>query len=128
MTEAFTAMISHGDLEAIVSLFNDSSTLEEPKIFPYGGIYRGRDKVRAGFLNMMSYWDDLAYVMPRMIDGGNTIVTRLPFSARSKATGKAVKLDVVEFWEFDDTDQLVGVTVLYSDTNQVLDALRTVAA
>jgi ketosteroid isomerase-like protein len=123
LTNAFNAMLDHGDLEAIISLFEDDSTLEEPAALPYGGKYRGRDAIRSAFLMMMDHWNDLELVMPRMIDGGKTVVTMLPFSARSKTSGRQVKLEVVEFWDFDDDDRLASVRVVYGDTKQVLDAL-----
>jgi ketosteroid isomerase-like protein len=122
MTDAFDAMISHGDLDAIISLFREDATFEEPDILPYGGVFRG-EQIRSGFLGMMAYWDDIEFVMPRMIDGGNVIVSILPFSARSKSTGIAVKFDITELWEFDDADNLVRVRIFYIDMKKILEAL-----
>jgi ketosteroid isomerase-like protein len=123
LTSAFHAMLDHGDLEAIVDLFEDSSTLEEPAILPYGGLFRGRDAIRSAMITVMDHWEDLEMVMPRMIDGGKTVVTMLPFNARAKTSGKPVNLEVVEFWEFNDDDRVSSVRVFYGDTKQVLDAL-----
>jgi hypothetical protein len=102
LTSAFHAMLDHGDLEAIVDLFEDSSTLEEPAILSYGGLFRGRDAIRSAMITVMDHWEDLEMVMPRMIDGGKTVVTMLPFN---------------------DDDRVSSVRVFYGDTKQVLDAL-----
>lgn len=123
MTDAFNAMIDHGDLDAIISLFAEDATFEEPDILPYGGVFRGRENIRSGFLGMMAYWDDIEFVMPRMIDGGDVIVSTMPFRAKSKATGTPAEFDIVELWEFDGGNNLVRVRIFYIEMKKILDAL-----
>jgi ketosteroid isomerase-like protein len=98
------------------------TTWTEMAGFPYAGTYVGPEAIVAGvFKRIGEEWNDYAFSLESLIDGGSTIVGIGTYAGAYKKTGKAMRARVVHVWDMDD-----GKVVRFeqfTDTKLVADAI-----
>jgi ketosteroid isomerase-like protein len=70
--------------------------------FPYAGTYVGSEAIIAGvFKRIGEEWDDYAFALERLVDGGSTIVGIGTYTGAYKSTGRTMRARVTHVWDMD---------------------------
>jgi ketosteroid isomerase-like protein len=120
--KAHYAASDRKEVEAMMAPITGQTTWTEMAGFPYAGTYVGPEAIVAGvFKRIGEEWNDYAFSLESLIDGGSTIVGIGTYAGAYKMTGKAMRARVVHVWEMDD-----GKVVRFeqfTDTKLVADAI-----
>ena len=120
--KAHYAASDRKDVAAMMAPITKQTVWTEMAGFPYAGTYVGPEAIIAGvFKRIGEEWDDYAFSLERLIDGGSTIVGIGTYSGAYKSTGKAMRARVTHVWDMDhgkvvrfeqftDTELVVGAT------------------
>jgi ketosteroid isomerase-like protein len=110
------------DIEAMMAPITGQTTWTEMAGFPYAGTYVGPEAIVVGvFKRIGEEWNDYAFSLESLIDGGSTIVGIGTYSGAYRKTGKAMRARVVHVWDMED-----GKVVRFeqfTDTRLVADAI-----
>ena len=119
--KAHYAASDRKDVEAMMAPITNQTVWTEMAGFPYAGTYVGPAAIIAGvFKRIGEEWDDYAFSLERLIDGGSTVVGIGTYSGAYKRTGKAMRARVIHVWDMDD-----GKVVRFeqfTDTELVVEA------
>ena len=90
------------DLPAmLVDLANDAQWTEMAG-FPCAGMHVGAQQViEKVFQALGAEWDDYAFRLERLVDGGDTIVGIGDYSGTYRRTGKTMQARVVHVWQLE---------------------------
>ena len=121
--KAHYAASDRRDVEAMMAPITEETRWTEMAGFPYAGTYIGSGAIIAGaFKRIGEEWDDYAFSLERLIDGGKTIVGIRTSSGRYKNIGKAMTARVVHVWDMEE-GRVVNFEQL-TDTRLVAEATR----
>ena len=119
--KAHYAASDRKDVEAMMAPITPQTVWTEMAGFPYAGTYVGPEAIIAGvFKRIGEDWDNYAFSLERLIDGGSTIIGIGTYSGAYKRTGKAMRARVVHVWDMN-----VGKVVRFeqfTDTELVVEA------
>jgi ketosteroid isomerase-like protein len=109
--------------EAIASLFAEDGIEVHPFGEPPGGPFRGRTQIKGFFEGFDSRYATWTHVeKSRMVDGRRAVWEGVA-QGTDKQTGKALRLPIVFFFEFDDAG-LVKEHRVYVDVHMVAEQLK----
>ncbi len=92
-----------GDFEAALAPVRPDTRWIEAAGFPTAGTYVGRDEIVAGVFGALgALFDDFAFVLERVVDGGDTQVGIGEYRGTARATGKPFRARVAHVWRFVD--------------------------
>lgn len=121
--KAHYAASDRKDVEAMMAPITTQTAWTEMAGFPYAGTYIGAEAIVAGvFKRIAEEWNDYAFSLESLIDGGVTIVGVGTYSGAYRKTGKVMRARVVHVWEMDD-----GKVVRFeqfTDTELVCEAIQ----
>jgi uncharacterized protein len=107
-----------GDLESAGAMMRDDFVLHEPPALPYGGEYHGV----AGFFEIMGRINEqfeTSLAAPvEYFDATDPVVIHLVGRFTSRATGEAVKMNVVELYYVRD-GKIAELDVYYKDPGAI---------
>lgn len=119
--KAHYAASDRKDVEAMMAPITTRTVWTEMAGFPYAGTYIGPEAIIAGvFKRIGEEWNDYAFSLERLVDGGSTIVGIGTYSGAYKRTGKAMQARVTHVWDMND-----GKVVRFeqfTDTELVVEA------
>ena len=111
------------DVAAMMAPITQQTVWTEMAGFPYAGTYVGPEAIITGvFKRIGEEWDDYAFSLERLIDGGSTVVGIGTYSGAYKRTGKAMRARVVHVWDMDNGK--VARFEQFTDTELVVEATR----
>lgn len=120
--KAHYAASDRKDIDAMMAPITRETRWTEMAGFPYAGTYVGSEAIVAGvFERIGEDWENYAFSLENLIDGGSTIVGIGTYSGAFRKTGKAMRARVVHVWDMDD-----GKVVRFeqfTDTKLVVDAI-----
>jgi len=100
--KAHYAASDRKDVEAMMSPITQQTVWTEMAGFPYAGTYVGPEAIIAGvFRRIGEEWDDYAFALERLIDGGSTIVGIGTYTGAYKSTGRTMRVRVTHVWDMD---------------------------
>ncbi|WP_025199377.1 nuclear transport factor 2 family protein, partial [Brucella sp. BO2] len=74
------------------------------------------------FAALGAVWDDYTFTLDRLLDAGSDVVAIGNYTARNKATGKAMDVRVVHVWGV--ADGKIRRFEQFTDTLRVAEAMR----
>jgi uncharacterized protein len=115
--ERFMAATRAGDKAALAEMVHPEFELIEPTGVPYEGTFRGLAGWRKLARAVVEAWEDFS-VEPIAFPGESedSFVVKLRLSGRSRKTGRAFEMSVLELWTFRD-GKLIGISPHYFDTH-----------
>ncbi|EFM55999.1 nuclear transport factor 2 family protein [Brucella inopinata] len=91
--------------------------------FPCAGTYVGPEAIVENvFAALGAAWDDYTFTLDRLLDAGSDVVAIGNYTARNKATGKAMDVRVVHVWGV--ADGKIRRFEQFTDTLRVAEAMR----
>ena len=118
-----------GDVPGLLGAMSPDIVWNEAENFPYadGNPYVGPMAVAGGvFARCGGEWDGFAAVPEEILDAGDTVVALGHYLGTYKATGRAMRTQMVHVWRI--IDGKVTAFQQYADTLQVARAIGTVPA
>lgn len=110
--------IAQADWDTVNSILSPELVLTEASGLPYGGTYVGHQ----GFLDLMmkldQTWNDLHPEDMHLSAAGETVLADFLVVGSSKATGREIRMRLIEKWTFEK-GQIVAGCVFYYDTHEV---------
>jgi uncharacterized protein len=120
--EAFAAL-ARNDMEGFFRDFDDNSELIEVDSLPYGGTYRGKEKIQAISKRIMTeYWHDFAFDVDTSTYGEDCVVTIGTLRGKNPKNGKKWSIPFAEVWKVR-AGRVSQIIPIYGDTKSVLDTL-----
>ncbi|MFQ0812528.1 DUF4440 domain-containing protein [Brucella anthropi] len=90
--------------------------------FPCAGTYVGPMAIVENvFAALGAAWDDYTFTLDRLLDAGDDVVATGNYTARNKATGKAMDVRVVHVWGV--ADGKIRRFEQFTDTLRVAEAM-----
>lgn len=109
----YLQLVGEQDLEAVLALFADSISVEDPVGGPTGTHVVGLDAVsnffKKGFARTRP---SPTLTGPVVTTGGNEVA--VPFTLRLELMGKHHELDVVDVIQFDDRGQIISLRAFWN--------------
>ncbi|APX68032.1 MULTISPECIES: nuclear transport factor 2 family protein [unclassified Brucella] len=91
--------------------------------FPCAGTYVGPEAIVENvFAALGAAWDDYTFTLDRLLDAGSDVVAIGNYTARNKATGRAMDVRVVHVWGV--ADGKIRRFEQFTDTLRVAEAMR----
>lgn len=88
------------DIDGMMADLADDVQWTEMAGFPCAGTYIGKPQIIEGVFKVLgSQWNDYAFTLERLIDGGESIVGIGDYSAIHRQSGKSMKARVVHVWQ-----------------------------
>lgn len=112
------AAFAKGDFEALDAILAPDVELEEAAALPYGGIYKGPAGVRDLMRKLGETWVSLTPEDMMFTAGGDVASMYCTLVGTSKATGRELRMPLIETWTFKDGKPARG-RVFYYDTREV---------
>ena len=129
MRTAFEIVKSHydandrRDLDGMLADIAEDCRWTEMDGFPCAGTYVGPQAIVENvFAALGSAWDDYTFTLQRLLDAGDDVVAIGNYTARCKATGKAMNVRVVHDWCV--ADGKIRRFEQFTDTLRVAEAMR----
>lgn len=111
------------DLPAMMAEMAEDVQWTEMAGFPCAGTHVGSAQVIERVFKVLGRdWQDYAFRLERLVDGGNTIVGIGDYSGTCRATGRAMQARVVHVWQVEGG--LVRRFEQFTDTLLVDRAMR----
>lgn len=118
VSDIYDGFILHGSLGALLEHLDEESTITEAPSLPFAGVYRGRAEIEGLFGRMFETWEDMRIAKEKLFDGGDQVVAILRLTARSRATGKTIDMQVSELWTLRD-GKVASLVPFYWDAGEV---------
>jgi ketosteroid isomerase-like protein len=112
LVESFYGFLSAGDVAGVLDILHEDIEIHEPECLPYGGVYKGIDRVKELFGKAMGALDAQNIVAEHIVADGDIVVGFL--KAKTVKTGETVvvaeesiirdgKIARVRVFQFDPT-------------------------
>lgn len=111
VVHAYVAALNAGDLEAIVALYADDATVEDPV---GSAPIRGRDAIRAFYARSVSVPLQVALEGPVRVAGRECA---FPFSVAVVYEGKRTTFRPIDTFRFDDAGRIVQMRAYFGPAN-----------
>jgi ketosteroid isomerase-like protein len=91
---------SRGDLDAVVADMHPEIEWHQAQGLPHGGLYRGRDEVRAKIFDPLdeSWWDEFTADPDEFLEAGDQVVVVGRYRGIAKQTRKQLDVPFVHIW------------------------------
>lgn len=111
------------DMDGMLADIAEDCRWTEMDGFPCAGTYVGpKAIVENVFMPLGTAWDDYTFTLERLLDAGNEAVAIGNYTARNKATGKAMNARVVHVWSV--ADGKIRRFEQFTDTLRVAEAMQ----
>jgi ketosteroid isomerase-like protein len=118
VSDIYDGFIVHKSLDNLFGSLHPDVVITEAASLPFGGTYRGIAGVQDLFGQMFATWDDLAIAVEQLFDGGEQVVAILHLTARAKATGTPVDMQLAELWTLRE-GKVVALKPFYWDAGEI---------
>jgi ketosteroid isomerase-like protein len=104
LIDTLYASFLRGDLEAILEIVSDDTELivYGPAELPFTGQFRGQSGTRQFLEALVTTQDDIKAEINERIVQGNNVVVIGSYSAKIKATGKAISTPIAHVWTVEN--------------------------
>ena len=100
--KAHYAASDRKEVEAMMAPITQQTVWTEMAGFPYAGTYVGSEAIIAGvFKRIGEEWDDYAFALERLVDGGSTIVGIGTYTGAYQSTGRTMRARVTHVWDME---------------------------
>lgn len=118
VSDIYDGFIIHQSLDNLFNSMHPDVVVHEAASLPFGGTFKGIAGVQDLFGQMFATWDDLRIVVEKLFDGGDQVVSLLRLTARAKATGTPVDMQLAELWTLRE-GKVVGLKPFYWDAGEI---------
>jgi ketosteroid isomerase-like protein len=99
IVRAFAEAFARGDYEAsMAGLDQDIEFISPPDVTGGGGVWRGREEARRGFISFLGTWTDYRYEVRDVIDCGDEVFVEGWQRGRGKGSGAEVSESIYTNW------------------------------
>lgn len=102
VVESMYESFSNGDMEAVVTMWNEDIELHEPEGIVVGGIHRGQEEVLELLTTVAGMYEEMSATPERYVNSGDTVVALGTGSGTSAETGKSVEFPFAHVYDFED--------------------------
>lgn len=121
--DAYDIVEKTGDIDKFLEDFSDDAELVESAWLPYGGVHRGKAKIRETITQIMTqHWSAFEIVINGYTSDDEYVLVDLTLTATGGKTGKSVEFPIVEMWRIVD-GKIVWLRPVYGDYAKVRAAL-----
>ncbi|KPI12844.1 protein of unknown function DUF1486 [Actinobacteria bacterium OV450] len=120
--QCFLALIESGAIEEALGLMHPEAVIHEAESLPYSGDFHGPE----GFIRLAETVFGLATLSlsdVRLMEDGDTVISRSRAKFTARATGRSLETEVVELYTFRDA-RIIEIDAFYKDTHAVVELLR----
>jgi len=111
------------DMDGMLADIAEDCRWTEMDGFPCAGTYVGPEAIVENvFARLGAAWDDYTFKLERLLDAGDEAVAIGNYTARHKATGKAMNVRVVHVWGV--ADGKIRRFEQFTDTLRVAEAMQ----
>lgn len=123
VVEGLYQAFANKDLAGVIGLLDPEIRWREADGYPYAGIYRGPDAVKAGvFDRIIGEWSSYSTVPTEIIEQGSTVVGLGTYTGTYAATGKTFTCPFAHVWRVRD-GRIIDFDQ-HTDTHLVQQALK----
>jgi ketosteroid isomerase-like protein len=115
-----TAAFNRGDFEGALDLLGGAIEWDTTTLLPDGAVYRGRDEIKAYFVDVWERWDDFRIVAEEWIESDDCVVMLGKLLGRGSGSGVPIESPWHQVWRFEG-DTLVRCEN-YNDRDEALRA------
>jgi ketosteroid isomerase-like protein len=101
LRDAYTAF-NRGDMDAAVASLDENIEWIEPKEFPGGGAYQGRESAKRYLAQSRAAWDEVSSQPEQFILAGNRIVVLVHARVRAKGSNEWQDVRLADVYTFRD--------------------------
>ena len=118
VSDIYDGFILRGSTDELFASMVPGATVHEAASLPFGGLYEGAPAIQQMFGRMFETWEDMKIAKETLFDGGDEVVAKLRLTARSRATGRPVDMQILELWTIRD-GKVVSLVPFYFDAGEV---------
>jgi len=111
-----------GDGEAFWSIFDPAVEFHESSCLPYGGVYKGLDEARRGYMLMCSAYSNMASHQEALLASNDLVILYQTVTFTVAANGRQGTFTAAELFRFRNS-RIVEWRAFYSDPCLVARAL-----
>jgi ketosteroid isomerase-like protein len=115
-----TAAFNRGEFDEALDLLGDEIEWDTTTLLPDGVVYRGRDEVKAYFIDVWDRWDDFRIVPEDWLESGDCVVMLGRLLGKGSGSGVPIEAPWHQVWRFEG-DRLVRCEN-YNDRDEALRA------
>ncbi|MGE3690142.1 MAG: nuclear transport factor 2 family protein [Novosphingobium sp.] len=124
VVKRFYEYLARGDRDgAYAQCMADDCVLHEAESLPYGGVYPGRELMKATLSGVTGRFDRFEYEILNYLAGGDEVVVHLHMSGVGRDSRKLFSLPVMELWRFREGKAIEMRPFLY-DSAALIEALK----
>lgn len=124
VVKQFYAILAQGDRDgAYAACMAEDCVMHEAASLPYGGVYPGRELMKATLSGVTGSFDEFRYGIRNYLAGGDEVVVHLHMEGVGRTSRKPFSLPVMELWRFRDGKAIEMRPFLY-DTAALIAALE----
>lgn len=118
VSDIYDGFILRGSIDPLFASLDPEVVVHEAASLPFGGTFHGLAGVQDLFGQMFATWDDLKITVDKLFDGGDQVVAILRLTAKAKATGTPVDMQLAELWTLRD-GKVVALKPFYFDAGEI---------
>jgi ketosteroid isomerase-like protein len=101
VVESMYESFASGDMETVVSTWNEDIELHEPEGIAVGGIHRGQDEVVELLTTIAGMHEEMSATPERYVNSGDTVVALGIGSGTAAETGKSMEFPFAHVFDFE---------------------------
>lgn len=103
VVKRFYQYLADGDRDgAYANIMADDCVLHEASTLPYGGIYHGRERMKAVLSEVVAGFDEFEVDLLNYLAGGDEVVVHLNIRGVGRASRKPFDTRIMELWRIRD--------------------------
>jgi ketosteroid isomerase-like protein len=118
VSDIYDGFILRGSIDPLFASLHPDVVVHEAASLPFGGTFHGIEGVKDLFGQMFATWDDLKIAVEKLFDGGDQVVALLHLTAKAKATGTPVDMQIAELWTLRD-GKVIALRPFYWDAGEI---------
>jgi len=115
--------IADGNTDALWDIMHPDVTFHEATCLPYGGVHRGLDAVKQGYLQMAGSFSGLHSDLEAVLASRDLVIIYQAVNYTAASTGKSGTMTVAELFRFRD-GKVIEWRAHYDDACHTAEALR----
>ncbi len=122
ITDALDA-IADGNTDALWDIMDPDVTSHEASCLPYGGVHRGLEAVKQGYMSMAASFPSLHAEMEAVLASRDLVIIYQTVNYTAAGTGKTGSMTVAELFRFRE-GKVIEWRAHYDDACRTAEALR----